>query len=98
MAILGAAGASSEKVTMAGEDSEIVAWILPEVIYPLAACLLVITQGIAHHILQLGHDLLGSLQSSCRHLRYKLIDSQATVQSSNLAYLALQYGADDLLH
>jgi hypothetical protein len=32
MALCGAAGTSSAKVTMAGEDSEMVAWILPEVI------------------------------------------------------------------
>jgi hypothetical protein len=36
MAVFGAAGTSSAKVTMAGDESEMVAWILPEVICHLA--------------------------------------------------------------
>ena len=95
MALCGAAGASSAKVTMTGEVSEMVAWILPEVIYHLASPM----QGRpAHHILQFGNHLFTGPWTRGSQFCNQLIDGQARVNRLGLENLSLQHGTNDLLY
>jgi len=94
MALCAAAGKSSAKATMAGEESEIVAWILPEVIYHLVQC----RGGSTHHILQFGNHLFGGLRTRRSQFCYELIDCQTRVNCLGLKYLSLQHGINDLLY
>jgi len=94
MALCGAAGKSSAKATTAGEESDIVAWILPEVIYHLVQC----RGGSTHHILQFGNHLSGRPGTRSSQFCYELIDRQTRVNCLGLENLSLQHSTNDLLY